>query len=271
MAARAAAAAAPEVRNLRFDLGPEVPRHWHGGRKAVSRFFDGLSIFFPLGERFFVQAVKAHREWADSDALREAVAAFCAQEGIHSREHARYNDMLRERGYPIDRLEGRVAKILGRATRRLPKREHLAATCALEHFTAVLAHVLLSRPELLDGADLEMARLWRWHAAEETEHRSVAFDVYQRAGGGYAERCAVMGVTAVTFWARVMMHQVALMRADGIALSAREWASLMRFLWVRPGGMLQVVRMSLEYFRPGFHPSQLDSDGLLAAWRAAEG
>ena len=55
----------------------------------------------------------------------------------------------------------------------------LAATVALEHLTAILAAALLDgRSGSLAGADPRVAELWRWHAVEETEHKSVAFDVY---------------------------------------------------------------------------------------------
>jgi uncharacterized protein len=37
-----------------------------------------------------------------------------------------------------------------------------------------------------------MAQLFLWHAAEEIEHRHVAYDVYQHIGGGYVRRVAAM-------------------------------------------------------------------------------
>ena len=37
-----------------------MPRFWHGGRRAVTIFFNNLSIFFPEGERFFIRSVKSH-------------------------------------------------------------------------------------------------------------------------------------------------------------------------------------------------------------------
>src|SRR3546814_1673082 len=52
----------------------------------------------------------------------------------------------------------------------------LAGTCALEHFTATLAHAILSDPAHLAGAETEAQRMWRWHAIEEIEHKAVAYD-----------------------------------------------------------------------------------------------
>lgn len=260
-----------EVRNVKFPLGADVPRHWHGGRRSVTLFFDNLSIFFPAGERFFIASVKRYRDRIKDDRLREEVAAFCAQEGIHGREHIRYNEMLRDQGYPAEALERRVKRILSVVTAVLPRRAQLAVTCALEHFTALLAHFLLQDPRLLEGAHPAMASLWRWHAAEENEHKAVAFDVYRLAGGNYIERVVVMVVASLIFWGKIAEQQVRLMKVDGILWSAREWRALFRFLFIEPGGMFSLGRMYLEYYRPRFHPWDLDNRDLLERWKAEEG
>lgn len=246
------------VRNPSFDLDA-VPRHWHGGRKSLTTFLDNLSTFFPDGERFFVAAVRAHQELVSDAELARAVRGFCAQEGTHGREHARYNAMLERQGYPARRLERRVKTILRLATATLSKRQRLAATCALEHFTALLARTLLSDPRLLDGAHPEMAALWRWHAVEENEHRCVAFDVYLAAGGGYATRAWTMVLASGIFWALIVEQQVRMMRVDGTHLSIEEWRALGRHLFVDPGRMGALVGPYLRYFRPGFHPRDLDA------------
>jgi predicted metal-dependent hydrolase len=254
-------------RNFRFATGPAVPRHWHGGRKSVTAFFDNLSVFFPAGERFFIKSVRRYVDRVGAASLRAEIFGFSAQEGIHDREHVRYNAMLAAQGYPVVEMERRVVDILRLAERVLPPRMQLAVTCGLEHFTALLAHLLLADPRLLEGADETMAELWRWHAAEENEHRSVAYDVFLAVGGTYAERVAVMFVATVIFWAKVLEHQVRMMATDGIATSAREWTALVRYLFVEPGGMGKLARLYLAYYRPSFHPRDIDVEPLLEAWR----
>ncbi len=256
-----------EVRPLRFDVDARAPRDWHGGRKSVTRFFDSLSIFFPHGERFFIQAVRAHAKYVTDERLLADVRAFCGQEGAHSREHDRYNDRVRALGYPVDRLEQSVRRSLDRTSRRAPKRAQLAVTCALEHFTALMGHLLLADERVLEGADPEMAALWRWHAAEENEHKAVAYDVYLAAGGTYVERVWVMAIVSVMFWAKVLKHQVFMTRVDGTWLSPREWGALLRFLFVTPGAMTRLIPLYFRYYRPGFHPNDIDSRGVLDAWR----
>ena len=268
-AAPAAAWSRLEVRPLRFDVGADarIPRHWHGGRKSVTTFFDNLSIFFPAGERFFVRSVRANADRVKDERLRADVRAFCGQEGAHGREHDRYNDRLRALGYPIDALEQGVERRTRRASKHAPRRTQLAITCALEHFTALMGHMLLDDPRVLEGAHPVMASLWRWHAAEENEHKAVAFDVYRAAGGRYFERVLVMLFASLTFWAKIVEHQVRLMRVDGILFSLREWSCLLGFLFVSPGVMRRLIPFYLRYYLPGFHPNDIDSGHLIDAWR----
>ena len=71
---------------------------------------------------------------------------------MHSREHVAFNRRAVEAGYDIAPLEARVDKRL-EETKGRPPIVNLAATMALEHFTAILAHQLLGNPRHLKGAD----------------------------------------------------------------------------------------------------------------------
>jgi predicted metal-dependent hydrolase len=255
-----------EVRNVKFDVSA-LPRYWHGQRKAVTAFFNNLSIFFPAGERFFIASVRAYRDAIKDPQLLEDMRTFYGQEGVHTREHIRYNEALSAQGYPVEAMDARVQTLLGLVSRIPLPRGHLAVTCALEHFTALIADWLLSNPELFEGVDPNMAALWRWHAAEENEHKAVAFDVFKSVGGTYAERAIIMVLATIIFWAKVAEHQVRLMRADGTLFSASEWGAMLRFLVLRKGGFLSMVPAYFDYFRPSFHPWDHDNRHLLSAWK----
>lgn len=237
--------------------------HWHPAGPAVSRFFDNLSILFPDGERFFIASVKAHRHLVEDEKLRADMKAFYAQEGHHGREHLRYNQWLRDQDLGVERMEDEVRAILALARDNLPPRQQLAVTCALEHLTALLADIVLTDDAILAGADPDLAALWRWHAAEESEHKAVAFDVYQAVGGTYRERCVIM-VSALTIFVRVVLRQQwRLMRREGLAWSPRAWWGLTRFLWIEPGGLASALPRLLAYFRRDFHPWDLDNAPLV--------
>jgi predicted metal-dependent hydrolase len=260
---------APEVRNVHFSVDAGVPRYWHGGRAGVTRFFDNLSISFPAGERFFIRSVRHYRERVTDPDLLAAVRLFCTQEGVHSREHDRYNAHLAAQGVRVADLEGRIDRLLARVEARTAHRWQLGVTCALEHFTALMAQGLLGDPRTLENAHPVMQEIWRWHAAEENEHRAVAFDVYAATGGTYRVRAVAMVLTTVIFWTKVIEHQVRLMAADGTLFSLREWADLLRALFVSPGTLRRMVPDYLRYFRRDFHPSQIEAGALLADWRRA--
>jgi predicted metal-dependent hydrolase len=257
------------VRDFRFSTGSEVPRHWQPAGAAVTRFFDNLSLFFPNGERFFVEAVKSCRDQVRDPNLAEEVRAFIGQEAMHTREHLRYNEMLEAQGLPARKMQERVGRLLARVRRTAPPMGRLAITAALEHFTALMAHMALEKEGVFGGAHPTMAALWRWHALEEGEHKHVAFDVYRSAGGSYLRRVAAMIGATVVFWAKVTEHQIRLMHADGILFSVSEWRSLWRFLFVSPGALRGLLRRYLTYYRPSFHPKQLEDRALRQEWRAA--
>jgi len=112
-----------------------------------------------------------------------------------------------------------------------------------------------------------MAALWRWHAAEENEHASVAFDVFRAIGGSYGLRVRAMVAVTLVFWGKVIEQQVRMMRADGTLYSAEEWGALAHQLFGRRGFLAKLAKPYLAYYRRSFHPSELDASPLLARWR----
>lgn len=123
--------------------------------------------------------MRRFRDCADPR-LAEEIRAFTKQETIHSREHLAFNRRAAEAGYDLAPLESRVEERL-KLLNGKPPVISLAATMVLEHFTAMLAHAVLADPALLDGADDESVKMWRWHADEEIEHKGVAFDTWLAA------------------------------------------------------------------------------------------
>ena len=166
-------------RDRRFAREQKPGRWWNGGDPVGTAVYNALSATFPKGEAFFVESVRAFRNDAPPK-LAEEIKAFTTQEAIHSREHDMFNKAALEAGYDLKPLEDRVEWRLG-IIRSRPPIAGLAATMALEHFTAILAHELLDDPRHLGRAEAEAAALWRWHAIEEIEHKGVAYDTWLHA------------------------------------------------------------------------------------------
>jgi uncharacterized protein len=260
----------PEIprRKLDFEFDPgRLPLDFYAGDPALSLVMTALSIVFPEGERFFVDSVMHYRDRAFCPDLSAAIKGFAAQEGMHSRAHAAFNAMARSQGLAVaEDLERRVRKLLRFRRKTAPAAARLAVTCALEHFTAILAEQLLTDEAHRDALDPQIRDLWVWHALEESEHKAVAFDVFQEVSGSYALRVRVMIIVTLFFIGFISYSHVRLLDARGL-LNARNVARTLDYLWLRPGLFRRLVPQYLAYFQPGFHPNDRDVTALLADWR----
>ncbi|KAA9016746.1 metal-dependent hydrolase [Sphingobium limneticum] len=254
-------------RDRRFGRDRTVARHWLNGDPIATAFFNALSITFPRGEAYFIDSVRTFRDGVP-DRLAGEIAAFIKQEVVHSREHLAFNRQVTDHGYDVSRLDADVTMVLDLAKQR-PPIASLAATMALEHFTAILAHELLSDPRHLDGADPEIAALWRWHAIEEIEHKGVAHDTWVHATRDWSRfkrwwvKSAMMLVVTKHFLHHRARGMMDLLRQDGI-IGHRAWGGLLNYALVRPGILRRVARPWFGYFLPGFHPWAVDDRALIA-------
>ncbi|HEY6661946.1 MAG TPA: metal-dependent hydrolase [Sphingomicrobium sp.] len=258
-------------RDRRFGRDSATPRLWHGGRVEATAIYNALSSTFPTGEAYFVESVRAFREGTPAK-LAEEIKAFTTQEVIHSREHAAFNQRAADAGYDLSKIEARVEERLAVARARAPV-ANVAATMALEHFTAIIAHQLLANARHLAGADPETAELWRWHACEEIEHKAVAYDTWLWATRDWPRfkrwkvKAKVMLYITRNFVVDRTWGSLELMRQDGVT-GLRAWRLLLSYLWVRPGMFRKIAGAWLKYFLPGFHPWNEDDRHLLAAYDA---
>jgi predicted metal-dependent hydrolase len=259
-------------RDRRFGRSAATPRLWHGGRVEATAIYNALSATFPVGEAFFVESVRAFRDGAPPK-LAEEIKGFTTQEIIHSREHDAFNRRAADAGYDLSKLEARVEERLA-LTRSRPPIASLAATMALEHFTAILAHQLLADPAHLAGADKETADLWRWHACEEIEHKGVAYDTWLHATRHWPRskrwkvKAKLMVIVTRNFLIDRTQGALELMRQDGIT-GVKAWWLLQSYLWLRPGMFRKIAGAWLRYFLPGFHPWNEDDRALLRAYEAS--
>ena len=256
-------------RDRKFARDQRPGRWWNGNDPVATALYNALSATFPEGEAFFVESVRKYREGAGPKLAAE-IKAFTTQEAIHSREHAAFNKAATEAGYDLRPLEERAHWRIGLLHER-PPIASLAATMALEHFTAILAHELLSDPAHLGRAEDEAGSLWRWHAAEEIEHKGVAYDTWLHAtrhwprGKRWKVKAKVMLLVTRNFIIDRTFGALELLRQDGIT-SPQAWARLIWYMWVRPGMMRKIFSAWAKYFLPGFHPWNEDDRHLIAGF-----
>ncbi len=246
-----------------------VPRHFAAdGDLVSSHYAAALSGLFPDGEDYFVRSVRHYRDRITDPELKRQVAGFIGQEAMHGREHRAFNARLDELGYHTQRIERMTRKVLEFRERVAPPITNLAVTAALEHFTATMAELILSSEEARASfGDDSVRDLFLWHALEESEHKAVAFDVYRAMGGSERLRVLTMKFIRIGFMIAVgleMAWSLATDRATYRPGNLRaSWRRFRRSPMMSPKLWAQLK----EYDRPGFHPDDRDTAGLVAEWR----
>lgn len=250
-----------QPRDERFDLAAVLATDWDGGDPVRTAFWNALSSLFPLGETFFIDAVRPFVGRIADERLRRDVRAFMGQEAVHSREHRRYNNALcAGRGINLDELEAHVRAQDEKTRANVPPIGQLAITVAYEHFTAMLAHQILTQPHWTSGMPEEMRRLWVWHSIEEAEHKAVAFDVFMAVGGDRKVLRKALYYVSKQFAGYVYRNAMLLLRDSGLSrpvAAARLTAQIARMMWA-------TRREFADFFRADFHPWKHDNRAALA-------
>lgn len=253
-----------EVReNLNFELTADIPRHWNGGNPFKTRFFDAMSLTFPLGERYFISTVRPFKDAIQSPQLKQEVKDFTRQEGQHGILHTQFNDLLKNQG---------LRKFLAFNDRFLDvkfkmqlkywsKNFNLAYTAGAEHFTAILASTFFARESIAAPFDKRMLALWTWHAIEEMEHRAVAYDVLTKvAKANYFTRIFGLIYFSIEYPLGILLSTNFFLKQDGFSFFKRVGMMLRGMWWLfkptRNGVFFPVIGYYFSYFKPGFHPGQ---------------
>jgi predicted metal-dependent hydrolase len=245
------------VRKLEIDLSASFARHWHGGDAFRSHYYNALSMSFPVGEQYFIDAVRgglALLPEGSHPELRAAIQGFIGQEATHRHLHGLYNAQLEKQGL-VNHWQ-RWAGWRIRHTKWMHPLNHLAVTAAYEHCTAVFADGTLRYASWFDPAEPRMRLLWRWHAAEETEHRAVAFDLYTALGGGWLRRSLWFAYVLAMFNAEAALQTMNNLWHDRSLFKPRTWWSALAFAMGRDGALWRCAGPLLAYLGPRFHPDR---------------
>jgi predicted metal-dependent hydrolase len=261
-----------QPRDRAHEISDSLARDWFDNHPFKTAWFNAMSITFPLGEKFFIDSVRHYAPRIEDPKLQAEIRGFCGQEGFHRREHDRYNRTLcRLRGYDLDYLEGRLERNIARAKKLLSPLEQLAVTAALEHITAIMAEASLNpQAPLLQSGDPAMQALWDWHAAEEMEHKAVAFDVYRAVGGSEKLRRRALRRASFFLFIDILGGLVHMLRRDGKLWRPAIWRDGWNFLLGEHGFLRRIWIPYREYFRDGFHPWQRDTRRLLEQWKLGQ-
>jgi hypothetical protein len=258
------------TRRMSFEESLEdLPRHFAAdGDLVLSHLAAALSAVFPDGEDFFVRSVRHFRDQVTDPTMKRQVAGFIGQEAMHGREHRALNDRLDALGYPTKRVERLVKRGLQIRERIMSAKSNLAATAALEHFTATLAELVLTSAETraLFGHD-GVKGVFLWHALEESEHKAVAFDVYKAVGGSERTRVVTMKLLRYGFVIGMSVQIVVSLLGDRATYQRGRLLPSWRRLRRSPLLSRQLWEQLRDYDRPDFHPDDRDTTALVERWR----
>jgi len=227
-----------------------------------------LSGVFPPGERFFVESVRHFRDQITDPTLKAQVSGFIGQEALHGREHERLNAIFSDMGIRVDFAEKGVKMGLNFLERFSPEQQ-LACTIFMEHFTAIFGESFLQHRQFREACEPEALKLWTWHALEELEHKSVAYDVYTQVSNSWRLKLQAGPLVVAAILPGILGSLVAILAHDN-QLQKRHIKSHLKgaaMIFGKHGLLKHVPRRMPDFFKKGFHPSQDDTTALEQQWR----
>lgn len=256
------------VRKMNFEYPQGVPRHWFGNSGLLTHVINSLSLMFPEGERFFIRSVNRFAHYAKDASMKEDIKRFAGQEIQHGKQHDQFNAFLEDHGYEYRTFVSVIEKFALQVlepfiTEHVWEKFGLSATAAAEHFTATWAAHFLENRDVFYDAPREVKDLFLWHAAEEIEHKDVAFDLLHQVDDSYFTRIVGM-LTLFPLIPSLIGYIAARFIAQDDEITLRDIVRDLPRLLTDKNSLGYMYWQAFEqYLRPGFHPSDNDHKQLL--------
>lgn len=231
--------------------------YWCGGDVVLTHFFNALSMFGPVAERFLIGVVRSFDMPVLDKKLSEDCEGFIRQEAMHSRVHTDYNKYVASFGYDLDKINQTISTTFDVLLTR-DSRTQLDVGRAAEHLIYEISMLLLKDKELTEVMEPEVMRMFHWHAMEEIEHSSVCHDLYVYIyGESYFGRMKgfLMGGDIVIKSIRAI-YEILMKKSiqDGVITKSQS-VSGWRSLWIPPHGIIaKSLLNSSGYADPTFRP-----------------
>lgn len=237
---------------------------WIPALPAFAHQMNGASLLLPYLEPYLIKVMKAARPSVAERApeLLGDLDDFNRQEANHYRVHARYNAVMREQYPGLEAFEREIRADFERFLAKRPLAWNLAYSEGFESVGVIQAELFLQEiGDVLDSGDPAVTELWRWHLAEEFEHRNVAHDVLEALHPGWLRRLNGLQICArhlFGFAGRVRDHMLAVDRARGrVRDDDAERAAARRF--ARRQTRFQGPRLA-KVLMPGYSPRSRPMD-----------
>jgi predicted metal-dependent hydrolase len=210
----------------------------------------------------FVNAVMAKfrdRIPADNPKLREEVDIFVRQETNHCFLHADFNKEMYARGYAdIKPYETRMRDYYRRLLKEKSLEFNLAYCAGFENIALFSSKfAFIAAPDLFEGGDQRMVDLYKWHLAEEFEHRTVAHAAFAAISGNYFLRIygALVAFRSLNAFQKAILNTI--LRVDRQNMPAQEVkASKRRLNKLHRRMAFYVLPRLIQILKPYYDPEK---------------
>lgn len=263
----------PIPRRIAFEFPDDIDPQWIPGKPELAAMMNGGSLTMPYLEPFLIRTVREATQLLGDEHLSEQGRVFNTQEQHHYQAHRRFNEMLKAKRYPeLAAIERDMQAAYARLAQR-PLRARMAYTAGFESMTlGVTKWLIEQRVTLFKDADTRVVSFVLWHMVEETEHKCVAFDIYQAAFGrglsGYLARAyGVFHGSLQVMWFSMRAYK-AMLQHEGLWRQLRSRLRLARHItsFIRHVGPY-LLRAAL----PGHSPRSEKDPQWVLDWIAGHG
>lgn len=251
-------------RDLKFELTDSIPVHWSPEQPEFSHVANAFMAALPYVEPYFIHNIRIAAESLTDSTLKSEAEGFIHQEARHAQQHRAWNQVLARRYPGFGALEDALKQRLQSSKQRDSLAFRLAYTSGYEAITyQIVCFIMGNRHVWLKGADPRIVAMLTWHAAEEVEHKCVAFDVYQAVHGSYFLRVRGLSAALVRSVRDIRAMTQLMLRADGQWQDPECQRRLRRVRWELAKGLLPPL---WRYLMPGYRPRAHVDPPLIAAW-----
>ncbi|OTG66714.1 metal-dependent hydrolase [Acinetobacter silvestris] len=263
------------IRHMKFDFDPKkIDPKFYLNAELASAYFASLSIFLTFGEDLVIDTARYHRDFIKDPLLKQRVTSLIGQEAIHSKMHEELNDALVDVDLPVKLFRTWAGWVFNYGLNRLPQPMKLSLMAGIEHFTAVLAEYMMNHEEIFFRSQDEKQRaIWMWHMLEESEHKDIAYDVFQTLSNNYALRIAGFFPALITILGLISAASliVPFYRDPKNFIRLSYWKdiphSFQLIFGLKDGVYGSSLKHIFDYLRPDFHPNDHDTSAFLAYYK----
>ena len=259
-------AAAPRplpVRAVGFDGDGALALAWHPSLPELACAANSISLLMPYVEPYLVKSIRRALPELD-EPLRSRTEAYVRQELAHHVQHRRFNDVLATQCPAIRALERWMRRAYGWLGRTRSARFNVAFAAGSETLAFGIARWVDDNVGVLfDGADPEASRLFLWHLAEEVEHKTAAFDVFEATDGSRVRYATATALSLTLLIGFTFAGSLVMLRSARRLRYPVAWFRLARWSVSLAFSLLPMVVVSCL---PGHHPGKLSDPVYLTQW-----